>query len=86
VGEFPDIRLSPQSWVWGLRAQHALDSKSVVNSYIEVPAERLASNQKLPFMLNAVSPSDTQQIRCELTVKDTEGNSASVRLDVIERG
>jgi hypothetical protein len=86
VGEFPDIRPSPQSWVWGLNAQHALNDKSMVSSYIEVPAERLASHQNIPFMLDAISPSDARQIRCELTVSDTEGNSASVWLNAIERG
>lgn len=86
VGEFPDIRPSPQSWVWGLKAQHSLNNTSVVKSHIEVPAERLASHQKIPFMLSAISPSDARQIRCELTVRDTEGNSASVWLNAIERG
>jgi hypothetical protein len=86
VGEFPDVRPSPQSWVWGLRAQHGLDGRSVVKSYIEVPAERLASDQKIPFMLDSTAPPDVRQIRCELTVRDTEGNSASIRLTAIERG
>lgn len=86
VGEFPDIRPSPQSWVWGVGAQHALNITSVVDSYIEVPAERLASHQNIPFMLNTISPPDARQIRCELTVRDTEGNSASVWLNAIQRG
>ena len=86
VGEFPDVRPSPQSWVWGLKAQHALNNTSVVNSYIEVPAERLASHLKIPFMLDSIAPSEAHQLRCELTVRDTEGNTASAWLTAIERG
>ena len=41
VGEFSDIHPSPQGWVWGLTAQHALNDKGVVNAYIEVPANAL---------------------------------------------
>src|SRR5207245_3979261 len=51
VGEFPDVRPEPQTWIWGLRAQHAIGSPNVVQSHIEVPAERLALQKKLPFML-----------------------------------
>ena len=86
LGEFPDIHPSPQSWVWGLKAQHDLGKRSLVKSYIEVPAERLAPHQKIPFMLDAISPSGSRQIRCELTISDTEGNSASVWLNAIEQG
>jgi len=86
VGDFSDVRPSPQNWVWGLKAQYQVNSSGAVASYIEVPAERLASNQKIPFMLDSVVPSDARQIRCELTVRDTEGNSASVWLTAVERG
>lgn len=32
VGDFPDVRPSPQAWVWGMRAQHALGTTGVVRS------------------------------------------------------
>jgi len=86
VGGFPDVRPSPQTWVWGLRSQHSIGNSSAVRSYIEVPAERLASNVKIPFMLDSLAPEEAGQIRCELTVRDTEGNSASAWITAVERG
>jgi len=86
VGDFHNVRPSPQNWVWGMTAQHALGNTGTVKSYIEVPAERLAPHQRIPFMLDAVAPLGAQQISCELIVTDTEGNSASVRVTAIERG
>jgi len=58
----------------------------VVKNYIEVPAERLAQHLHIPFMLNDVPQSDARQIRCDLTVTDTEANSASATLTASERG
>ncbi|SRR6266498_398641 len=88
VGEFRGVRPEPQTWIWGLRAQHALDKPGpeTVREYIEVPAERIAASKKLPFMLNNPAPADTRQIRCELTIGDTEGNTASAWIDVPEVG
>jgi hypothetical protein len=86
MGEFLDQRPAPQLYVLGRNAQHALNVSGVVKNYIEVPAERLAQHQHIPFMLDAVPPSDARQIRCELTVTDTEANSASAQLNVTERG
>ena len=86
VGEFPDVLPSPQTWIVGLRAQHSLGNSSVVRSYIEVPAERLAANLRIPFMLDSVVPEGVKQIRCELTARDTEGNRASAWITALERG
>jgi hypothetical protein len=87
VGEFPNIRPEPQTWILGLRAQHAINlGPDTVQSYIEVPGERLATRKKLPFMLNVGAPLGARQIRCELTVEDTEGNSASAWITAVEIG
>ncbi len=79
MGDFVNVRPEPQTWIWGLRAQHGLAKQGpeTVTAYIDIPAERVASKRKLPFMLNSPAPADVREIRCELTVKDTEGNSAS---------
>ncbi len=88
VGEFVNIRPEPQMWIWGLRAQHALGNvgPDMVQSYIEVPGERVAARKKLPFMLNRPAPSEVREVRCELTVKDTEGSSASAWITAPEIG
>src|SRR5208282_862015 len=86
MGEFLGLRPEPRNYVLGRHAQHALIMSEMVKNYIEVPAERLAQHRHIPFMLNAVPPPDARQIRCELTVTDTEGNSASGQLNATERG
>jgi len=86
VGDFSDVRPSPQTWIWGVRAQHPINAIGVVGSYIEVAAERLASHQRIPFMLDFVPQADAGQLRCELTVWDTEGNSASAWMTATQRG
>jgi len=86
IGEFRDLRPSPQSWVWGLKAQHAIAGADAAKAYIEVPAERLASHQKIPFMLDSLAPEGAEHLRCELTVRDTEGNSATTWITATERG
>jgi hypothetical protein len=87
VGEFPNIRPEPQTWIWGLRAQHALGNPGpeTVRSYIEVPGERVAARRKLPFTLNSPAPADARQIRCELTVQDTEGTPRVLGLQPLRR-
>lgn len=86
VGEFPDAHLSPQNYVWGLKAQHAVGNVKEVGPYVEVPAERLAANLFLPFMLDAILPSEIRQLRCKLTVRDTEGSTATGSLTLVDRG
>jgi hypothetical protein len=87
VGEFSDISPSPRNYILGLRAQHNLgDSRQVVGRYIEVQAERLASQQRIPFMISTSAPRGVREIKCELAVRDTEGNSDMVMLTVAERG
>jgi hypothetical protein len=86
VGEFVGLRPTPHNYVQGRNAQHMLNMSEVVKNYIEVPAERLAAHQHIPFALNAAPPPDARQIQCELTVTDTEGNSASAQLNAAERG
>jgi hypothetical protein len=86
VGQFKDLIPAPQRYVLGRAAQHALNISETVRNYIEVPAERLAPHQHIPFMLNAGPTVDSRQIRCELAVTDSEGNSASVWLNASERG
>jgi hypothetical protein len=88
VGDFPDVRPEPRTWIWGLRAQHGLAKQGpeTVTDYIDVPAERVAARRKLPFMLNSPAPPNVREIRCELTVKDTEGNSASGWITAVEVG
>jgi hypothetical protein len=86
MGDFANLRPSPQSWVLGMRAQHAIDPKDAVKAYVEVPPEGLAAHQRIPFVLDALAPGSVTQIRCELTLKDTEGNSASTWLTAINRG
>ena len=53
---------------------------------VEVPAEKLAMHRRIPFMLKEMPPDDVDQIACELTVTDTEGNTATATLTAIERG
>jgi hypothetical protein len=86
MGEFMDQHPSPQSYVIGRTSQHALNVMGIVTGYIEVPAERLAAHRPIPFMLNVPLPPDLQKMRCELTVTDTEENSATAELDVDSRG
>ena len=86
TGEFLSQRPAPQNYVLGRSAQHALNAAGIVRNYIEVPAERLAPHQHIPFMLSATPPSDARQILCELIVTDTEGNTGSVQLTAAERG
>jgi hypothetical protein len=49
VGEFVGLRPTPHNYVQGRNAQHMLNMSEVVKNYIEVPAERLAAHQHIPF-------------------------------------
>lgn len=86
VGEFKSVRPVPQTYVLGQHAQHAISPDNIVKSYIEVPAERLASHQHIPFVLDASVPPNAQQIRVEFTVTDSEGNQARAEVFVNNRG
>jgi hypothetical protein len=86
IGTFTNQRPSPQNYVLGQNAQHALNVADTVKNYIEVPAERLAAHQRIPFMLNSAPPTDIRKLHCELTISDTEGNSAIALLEPLERG
>jgi hypothetical protein len=86
MGQFLDQRPAPQNYVLGRNVQHALNTSEMVKNYIDVPAERLAAHQHIPFMLNAAPPADARQIRCELKIMDTEGNIAATYLNVVQRG
>lgn len=86
IGAFADQRPSPQNYVLGQNSQHALNLSGVIKNYIEVPAEQLAPHQRIPFMLNAAPPLDARKVHCELTVTDTEGNSAITLLEPLEQG
>ena len=86
IGTFADQHPSPQNYVLGQNTQHALNVSGKVKNYIEVPAERLAVHQRIPFMLNFAPPPDVRKLHCELTVSDTEGNSALASLEPLEQG
>lgn len=86
VCNFQTIDLSPQNWVWGLKAQHSLNGVPQVSSYLEVPPERLTANQNIPFVIDSVVPGGIKELRCELTIRDTEGNSASGFFTAVENG
>ncbi len=86
IGEPASLRPAPQQYVLGRKSQHSLNVSELVKNYIEVPAERVAAHQHIPFMLSANPTPDARRICCELKVTDTEGNSASVQLNAAERG
>jgi hypothetical protein len=86
MGAFANQRPSPQNYILGQNAQHALNVSGAVKNYIEVPTERLAPHQRIPFMLHVAPPPDVRKLQCELTVSDTEGNSALASLEPFEQG
>ncbi|MCU1284102.1 MAG: hypothetical protein JWO13_452 [Acidobacteriales bacterium] len=86
VGQFAAASPSPQSYVLGRTAQHALNPAAMVRKYIEIPAERLAPHNHIPFMLPTQPAVDVRTVRCWLTVTDTEGNIAKVQIEAGERG
>jgi hypothetical protein len=85
IGVWPGLKPAPQSYIWGRNAQHGLDPKSAVASYLEVPAERLADHKKLPFLLPEAVPTAARSLNCTLVIRDTEGNEARVDLTATER-
>jgi hypothetical protein len=80
------LRPTPMNYIPGRNAQHALNISEVVKNYIEVPAERLAAHLHIPFMLKVIAAPDAREITCELTITDTEGNTATAVLTATERG
>ena len=84
LGEFKAQRPSPQSYVLCRTSQYGLNISERVKNYIEVQAERIAPNQRIPFMLNMPLATSDRQIHCQLDIGDSEGNSATIQLVVTE--
>ena len=91
----PEIRASehvmpsPVTQVLGLNAKHMVGTgDDYVGGYIEVLPERLIGPVRVPFTISSKLPDlkALTALKCELTVHDTEGNSASTLFFLNRRG
>jgi hypothetical protein len=83
------IKPNPVTQVSGLNATHMVGAiDDFVGGYIEVLPERVAGPVRVPFMIYSELPDLTKLmgLKCEVTVHDTEGNSASALFLLNHRG
>jgi hypothetical protein len=74
-----------------LNANHGLGGGSdYIRSYIDIPAEKLVGPLRLPFVVLGSLPAPLYEkdinLQCLLTVRDTEGNTASASMLLSQRG
>ena len=74
-----------------LIANHGLGGGSdYVRSYVDVPAEKLVGPLRIPLWVPGSIPKQLHEtgrnLQCELTVRDTEGNTASASMALSQRG
>ena len=81
------IQPSPFSMVPGAMANHSVgNSNYYVRGYVEVGGERLIGPLQIPFAVYSALPEKLHPLKCEFTVRDTEGNTASATLNLHQRG
>jgi hypothetical protein len=74
-----------------LNANHGVGGGSdYIRSYIDVPAEKLIGPIRIPFVVLGPLPAPLYEkdinLQCLLTVRDTEGNTASASMLLSQRG
>jgi hypothetical protein len=91
----PQIGVKPHpldnGFIPALNANHGLGGGSeYIRSYIDVPAERLVGPLRIPFVVSGSLPTPLYgkdiNLQCRLTVRDTEGNTASALMFLSQRG
>jgi hypothetical protein len=81
------LRPTPMTMVPGAVANHSVgNGNNYVRGYVEVGGERLIGPLQIPFVVYSALPEKLHPLKCELTVRDTEGNTASAVLDIHQRG
>jgi len=81
------VQPRPFSMVPGTMANHSVgNGNNYVRGYVEVGGERLIGPLQIPFAVYSALPEKLHPLKCELTVRDTEGNTASATLNLHQRG
>ncbi len=78
-------------FVPALNANHGFPGgNDYVRGYVDVPAERLVGPLRIPFLIEGSIPAQLYEkdknLQCVLTVRDTEGNTASASVALYQRG
>jgi hypothetical protein len=84
-------RFRESDFVPAMIANHSLGGgDDYVRGYFDVPAERLVGPLRIPFVIEGALPSQLYEsgrnLNCELTVRDTEGNTATTLVPLHQRG
>jgi hypothetical protein len=79
------------TFVPALNANHGLGGgNDYVRSYVDVPAEKLVGPLRIPFLIHGSIPpplyEKDRNLQCSLTVRDTEGNTASALVNLYQKG